>query len=1321
MDHSLTSNNTNPGIKELSSSLYKSRNNLVDFTGFNLLKRDGMSLTKNKNDLKINDAKRAEITVTSKKQQSEADKKVSKPKEFTATQVSSKKSVNNIKSNETNQSIPNTKDSMEKYFKQLWERNVDKKVVKTKETSKHETTERIQSPKRNKPNAKAKNLALPSQSKIKHKKDNSDAKRSETKSKSSKKDTENKSKTKTVSKSKSETKPSILVKTTTSSISPPHNNKPQLNSSSSKDIKRKDFKLDPKRQNDSQPNSAKKVEQKSIKSKKTNSEKKTSSSRKPIVQPKATNEEKKDISTKEKASNVSTITCISNNNTLPNKNKDEKQDLPKIGRKRTKSEVYKEQDNMSITVEQGVKVSSTTMAKYEAPVKKSKPKKRKRIKLVINIECPSSGDSDSEGGIEYTRRSPDDCSFLDDFDVDEIVECLDSCREPFEYKKVMPPIIEDTKTNNMLTNIQVVQPKEKLINDFNIKVKSDIKEEVIVIVSDSENDDSEPGKGFKATQNCCVKPMEVDSNQNIKVGIPFQEQSNIVHNPKETDIKNSAKDIINIINYNALKFKVNTDNNEAIFSKSGDIKETSLKAGLNSTEDNEDIQIDANPSNLDEYTVKCDTVEPHKGISDINQQVETKNDTVPASVGNNDQSPIKFTTTQDRGDIQIDVKPVIDEHIVKEVVSLQNQAHKTFTDVNQNEIITSISPEITYKANEVDISAYNIFSKNTLSMDDSNAKEEATDLAEENVEINIENTIINNNSLPISKQERNENTEICNDILEQPTKTCDNISKQSDTVLEPDLRDCLSKTEDKSETNLPTIEINQKIKDLAKLNKSGKNVCEGNTNIQKDITNHNSINTLAQTNESTVKVKTNSNSENSSDLIEQNEKTAPKPNKAETEKPQPQNVKGKPNAKNQNNSTSNLQQADTNNKGTTTNECLKNKTEENTNFKTIVVPGKSAVETANNRIVPKPHNKKQSDNLSDGNSQQNQDMNIKSMTSKQFMAHLETRMFQCFHFKFKITSIIHNGSFSVIYKCKDDQDEVFAVKVLKDYVRRGRAISKMLNKIQNYVSIDGTTILYMINNFKMGDNWCFMTEHYTRNLAQALREKKRTLHIDVVQRLGLQLVSAVEMLANNNIIHSDIKPAHILVNGECSKLKLCGFDSMSYGDQIRILPNTGTVPYRAPEIILGYFADHRIDVWSTGLVMYEMATSNKLFKGSSNNEILYKQICTLGSFESDMINASRFSYKHFSGTSFIQHCWKNGKISHSKLIHSIHSNKNFHGEIFMAYKQNWERFRNKWQVTEDLAKIENFYELLKKMLTLDPRRRLPIQFIGASEFFYGLN
>lgn len=86
--------------------------------------------------------------------------------------------------------------------------------------------------------------------------------------------------------------------------------------------------------------------------------------------------------------------------------------------------------------------------------------------------------------------------------------------------------------------------------------------------------------------------------------------------------------------------------------------------------------------------------------------------------------------------------------------------------------------------------------------------------------------------------------------------------------------------------------------------------------------------------------------------------------------------------------------------------------------------------------------------------------------------------------------------------------------------RSGLIMSRMSEKIQKKVSIDGTSVLYMINDFVMCGYWCFMTEHYTRNLEQALRERNRTFHINVVQNLAKQLISAVTILTNNNIIHS---------------------------------------------------------------------------------------------------------------------------------------------------------------------------------------------------------
>lgn len=109
------------------------------------------------------------------------------------------------------------------------------------------------------------------------------------------------------------------------------------------------------------------------------------------------------------------------------------------------------------------------------------------------------------------------------------------------------------------------------------------------------------------------------------------------------------------------------------------------------------------------------------------------------------------------------------------------------------------------------------------------------------------------------------------------------------------------------------------------------------------------------------------------------------------------------------------------------------------------------------------------------------------------------------------------------------------------------------------------------------------------------------------------------------------------MNSDNSELKLCGFDgAYCYLNSNNVSPNTGTVNYRSPEIILGYNEGFSIDVWSTALVMYEMVTCSKLFVGETNNEILYNQICTFGNLPNNMIMQSRFKKYHFNGTNFVR-------------------------------------------------------------------------------------
>lgn len=120
------------------------------------------------------------------------------------------------------------------------------------------------------------------------------------------------------------------------------------------------------------------------------------------------------------------------------------------------------------------------------------------------------------------------------------------------------------------------------------------------------------------------------------------------------------------------------------------------------------------------------------------------------------------------------------------------------------------------------------------------------------------------------------------------------------------------------------------------------------------------------------------------------------------------------------------------------------------------------------------------------------------------------------------------------------------------------------------------------------------------------------------------------------ILIADIKPTHILVNSANDQLKLCGFDEAQYKNAIQFSRNIGTMNYRAPEVILGHSADFNMDVWSTALVMYEMATNIQLFPGVVHNDILYKQIWVCGPVPCEMLRQSKYQNEHFHGLTFMR-------------------------------------------------------------------------------------
>ena len=101
------------------------------------------------------------------------------------------------------------------------------------------------------------------------------------------------------------------------------------------------------------------------------------------------------------------------------------------------------------------------------------------------------------------------------------------------------------------------------------------------------------------------------------------------------------------------------------------------------------------------------------------------------------------------------------------------------------------------------------------------------------------------------------------------------------------------------------------------------------------------------------------------------------------------------------------------------------------------------------------------------------------------------------------------------------------------------------------------------------------------------------------------MVNAVYFLHQNNIIHRDIKPENILL-GENDLLKLCDF---GWAKELTINKRStfcGTMEYMAPEIMGNEKYDFSVDVWSLGILLYELIMGHSPFRSKKDRNIVIK-------------------------------------------------------------------------------------------------------------------
>ena len=212
--------------------------------------------------------------------------------------------------------------------------------------------------------------------------------------------------------------------------------------------------------------------------------------------------------------------------------------------------------------------------------------------------------------------------------------------------------------------------------------------------------------------------------------------------------------------------------------------------------------------------------------------------------------------------------------------------------------------------------------------------------------------------------------------------------------------------------------------------------------------------------------------------------------------------------------------------------------------------------------------------------------------------------------RYEVISHIGVGGMADVYKGKDHKLNRFvAIKVLKDEFRNDRNfVSKFRAEAQAAARLAHPNV---VNVYDVGDedgiNYIIMELVEGITLKNYI-ERKGKLTVRETTSIAIQVAMGIEAAHNINIVHRDIKPQNIIISRE-GKVKVTDFGIAKVASSNTISSVTmGSVHYTSPEQARGGYSDAKSDIYSLGIVMYEMITGRVPFDGETAVSVAVKHL-----------------------------------------------------------------------------------------------------------------
>ncbi len=222
--------------------------------------------------------------------------------------------------------------------------------------------------------------------------------------------------------------------------------------------------------------------------------------------------------------------------------------------------------------------------------------------------------------------------------------------------------------------------------------------------------------------------------------------------------------------------------------------------------------------------------------------------------------------------------------------------------------------------------------------------------------------------------------------------------------------------------------------------------------------------------------------------------------------------------------------------------------------------------------------------------------------------------------RYEIQEKIGSGGMADVYKAKDLKlNRAVAIKVLKqEYSSDRNFVSKFWSEAQSAACLTHPNIVAVYDVGNDQGIYYIVMELVEGITLKKYIEKKGKLEIRESIGIAMQVCQGIEAAHEQKIIHRDIKPQNIIISRE-GKIKVTDFGIARAASSQTISSNAmGSVHYISPEQARGGYCDERSDIYSLGIVMYEMLTGVVPFDGESTVQVALMHI------QSEMVPPSKY-------------------------------------------------------------------------------------------------